>query len=166
MLPSISRSQLLCNVDIGVRVAIYVQTILSFVPAFYALWNDGRIEALELQTIETQSTTILITAFAILISAIVQARTLSLSGFHAFIILCLSWMNNTNTFVYFILYIHHWSDNQRGTDKIEPKWSEWRRHLRKKLWPRSRASKDDVKQQRRYLFCRFVQCAFDTRHRY
>jgi hypothetical protein len=86
---------------IGVRVAIYAQNLLSFVPAIWALW-DGDVSDYELESIETQSTTILITAFAILISAMVQARTAGLTNFHATIVLDLSWMNNTNTFIYFL----------------------------------------------------------------
>jgi hypothetical protein len=129
---------------IGVRVAIYIQNILSFIPAFYALWNDGKIETLELRTIETQSTTILITAFAILISAIVQARTFGLSSFHAFIILCLSWMNNTNTFVYFLLYIHHKSDPETGAKTIAPAWSKWISHMWETLHTRKSASGADL----------------------
>ena len=62
---------------------------------------------MELDALEQQSTTILITAFAILLSAIVQASSLGLSSFHATIILNLSWINNTNTFIYFLLYVHH-----------------------------------------------------------
>jgi hypothetical protein len=104
---------------IGVRVAIYAQNMLSFVPAFYALL-DGKVDSKELQTIEDQSTTILVTAFAILISAIVQARTLGLSAFHASVILNLSLMNNTNTFIYVILYIHHHSGSRDG--KLPPQW--------------------------------------------
>jgi hypothetical protein len=145
---------------IGVRVAIYIQNILSFIPAFYALWNDGKVEALELRTIETQSTTILITAFAILISAIVQARTFGLSGFHTFIILCLSWMNNTNTFVYFLLYIHHKSEPERKKEKIEPRWSQWIHHLCAKLRPHKRTPGRDVELSGGYLFYRFVRCPF------
>jgi hypothetical protein len=57
---------------IGICAAIYLHNSLSFVPAFYALW-DGKVEAHELKAIETQSTTILITAFTILVSTIVQA---------------------------------------------------------------------------------------------
>ncbi|KAJ7660988.1 hypothetical protein B0H17DRAFT_912486, partial [Mycena rosella] len=86
---------------IGVRVAIYAQNLLSFIPAVWALW-DGNVSDYELESVETQSTTILITAFAILISAIVEARTVGLSNFHASIVLSLSWMNNTNTFIYFL----------------------------------------------------------------
>jgi hypothetical protein len=58
---------------IGVCVAIYVQNFLSFAPAFYAL-VDGKVDSMELKTIEDQSTTILVTAFAILISTTVLLR--------------------------------------------------------------------------------------------
>jgi hypothetical protein len=117
---------------IGVRAAIYMQDILSFLPAFYALL-DGKIEAYELEAVQTQSTTILITAFAILISTIVQACTFGLSSFHAYIILSLSWMNNTNTFVYFLLYIHHKSDPERRDEQIPLQWISWIKHLRESL---------------------------------
>ncbi|KAH8809594.1 hypothetical protein DL96DRAFT_1671751 [Flagelloscypha sp. PMI_526] len=100
-------------VGVGVRTATYAQNLLSFVPALWALW-DKEVEQFELESVETQSTTILITAFAILISAIVQALTLGLTNFHATIILNLSWMNNTNTFIWFLLYAQHknWSSWQ------------------------------------------------------
>lgn len=91
---------------IGVRTAIYAQNLLSFGPAIHAL-HDGWVTLAELDSLETQSTTILFTAFAILISAIIQAATSGLTNFHATIILNLSWMNNTNTFIYFLLYVHH-----------------------------------------------------------
>jgi hypothetical protein len=111
---------------IGVRTAIYAQNLLSFIPAIWALW-DGEVTAYELESVETQSTTILITAFAILISAMVKARTLGLSNFHASIVLSLSWMNNTNVFIYFLLYIHHKS--QASRDRVEPDVHAWRHHL-------------------------------------
>jgi hypothetical protein len=113
---------------IGIRITIYTQNILSFLPAFYALFNDGRIDSVELKTVEKQSTTILITAFAILISLIVQAHFFGLSSFHTSIVLSLSWMNNTNTFIYFLLYIHHQSDPEHE-QRIRPRWSEWIRHI-------------------------------------
>jgi hypothetical protein len=111
---------------IGVRVAIYAQNILSFIPAFYALFNDGEVDSYELKIIEDQSTTILVTAFAILISTIVQARTYGLTGFDTSVILNLSWMNNTNTLIYFILYVHHHS----GVGKVEPRWMAWVQHAK------------------------------------
>ncbi|KAH8798722.1 hypothetical protein DL96DRAFT_880040 [Flagelloscypha sp. PMI_526] len=91
---------------IGVRTAIYAQNLLSFFPAFWAL-RDGEVSRTELEGLETQSTTILVTAFAVLISCIIQAVTRQINSFHAHIVLELSWMNNTNTFIWFILYIHH-----------------------------------------------------------
>ncbi|KAH8822487.1 hypothetical protein DL96DRAFT_1428059, partial [Flagelloscypha sp. PMI_526] len=100
-------------VGIGVRTAIYAQNVLSFAPAIWALW-DKQVEPFELESVETQSTTILITAFAILISAVIQARTFGLANLHAVVVLNLSWMNNTNTFIWFLLFA------QRSN------WSNWR----------------------------------------
>ncbi|KAJ6461866.1 hypothetical protein C8R47DRAFT_1058400, partial [Mycena vitilis] len=114
---------------VGVRIAIYAQNLLSFIPAIWALW-DGEVSAYELECVETQSTTILVTAFAILISAMVQANR-GLSNFHASIVLDLSWMNNTNTFIYFLLYVQHKS--QPGPQKIEPTFPAWIKHLRTSL---------------------------------
>jgi hypothetical protein len=114
---------------IGVRLAIYFQNILSFIPALYALYNDSKVDKNELDTVEKQSTTILITAFAILISLIVQALAFNLSAFHTSLVLSLSWMNNTNTFIYFVLYIHHMSDPDRKGLRVKPHWSAWYHHV-------------------------------------
>ncbi|KAH8822451.1 hypothetical protein DL96DRAFT_1428321, partial [Flagelloscypha sp. PMI_526] len=91
---------------IGVRTAIYTQNILTFLPAFYALW-DGVVTHKELDSVRKHSTTILLTAFAVLISAYVQASTNRLTNYHTIIVLNLSWMNNTNALVYTLLYVHH-----------------------------------------------------------
>ncbi|KAJ7697061.1 hypothetical protein B0H14DRAFT_2184632, partial [Mycena olivaceomarginata] len=80
--------------------------LLSFIPAFWAVW-DGVVDEDELGIVEGPSADILITAFGILISATVQALTFGLSGFHTSIILSLSWMNNTNAFIYFLLSVHN-----------------------------------------------------------
>ncbi|KAF9459283.1 hypothetical protein BDZ94DRAFT_1121376, partial [Collybia nuda] len=106
---------------IGVRAAIYTQNFISFIPAFYAI-SDGKVTIDELDTIEVQSSTILITALAILISAIVEGLTNKLSNFHAAIILNLSWMNNTNLFIYFLLYVHHTAAN---SGDAAWKWQFW-----------------------------------------
>ncbi|KAJ7615760.1 hypothetical protein DFH06DRAFT_1062662, partial [Mycena polygramma] len=121
---------------IGVRVAIYAQNLFSFVPAIWALW-DGEVSDYELESVETQSTTILITAFAILISAMAQGRTRGLSdkagngNFHATIVLDLSWMNNTNTFIYFLLYVQRKS--QPGAGQIKTDFSSWVLHIRSRI---------------------------------
>lgn len=104
---------------IGVRIAIYAQNLLSFVPAIWALW-DREVSEQELEAAEAQSTTILLTAFAILISAMVEVRTVGLSNFHAAVVLNLSWMNNTNTFIYFLLYVQHKTPDQDEQSTVEP----------------------------------------------
>lgn len=112
---------------VGVRAAIYGQVLLSFIPAVGAIW-DKKVTRHELQSVETQSTTTLILAFGILISCIVQAFTLGLTNFHASIVLSMSWMNNTNVFIYFLLYVHR--ETQEG---VEAQWSAWRRHIMNSL---------------------------------
>ncbi|KAJ7223865.1 hypothetical protein B0H12DRAFT_972309, partial [Mycena haematopus] len=111
---------------IGVRVAIYAQNLLSFIPAISAL-TDGEVATYELDAVKDQSTTILITAFGILISAMVQAQTLGLPNFHANIVLNLSWMNNTNTFIYFLLYVQNKS--QLGPQRIKSDLVSWFNHV-------------------------------------
>ncbi|KAJ7785070.1 hypothetical protein DFH07DRAFT_706455, partial [Mycena maculata] len=115
---------------IGVRAAIYAQNFLSFVPAAWALW-DGDVSSYKVESVETQSTTILITAFAILISAMVEAQS-GLSNFHASIVLSLSWMNNTNTFIYFLLYVQRKSQLKEG--QIQMNLSSWVKHIWEELW--------------------------------
>ncbi|KAJ7635472.1 hypothetical protein DFH06DRAFT_1003453 [Mycena polygramma] len=125
---------------VGVRIAIYAQNLLSFIPAIWALW-DGEVSDYELECVETQSTTILVTAFAILISAMVQANR-GLSNFHTSIVLDLSWMNNTNTFIYFLLYVQHKS--QPGPQQIAPTFAGWIHHLKGSLswWLHDDKSRD------------------------
>ncbi|KAJ7608602.1 hypothetical protein DFH06DRAFT_191314 [Mycena polygramma] len=115
---------------IGVRIAIYAQNLLSFVPVIGVL-RDRQVTLSELESVEAQSTTILITAFAILISAMAETRTIGLSAFHANIVLSLSWMNNTNTFVYFLLYVQH--RTQEGPAQIKLDWASWMRYLTQEL---------------------------------
>jgi hypothetical protein len=125
----------LANPDItgiGVRIAIYAQNLFSFVPAAFVL-RDGKVTYHELQTIEQQSSTILITAFALLFSAIIQGCTHVLLNIHASIILNLSWMNNTNFFIYFLVYFYHRVELQ---ERNQDRWN-----LRREV---SKALKDRV----------------------
>jgi hypothetical protein len=114
---------------IGVRIAIYIQNLLCIFSALWALW-DGKVTAGELDYAEMQTTTNLILAFAILISAMVQASTLGLSNFHGNIVLMMSWMNNTNAFVYFILYIHHKIGLREAEGRVGVTWAAWINHVR------------------------------------
>ncbi|KAF9453417.1 hypothetical protein P691DRAFT_780905 [Macrolepiota fuliginosa MF-IS2] len=88
---------------IGIRVAIYAQNFIALVLSVVAL-GDRYVSWKELLLIESQSMTILLTACALLSSAVIQAATFGMSTYHALIILNLAWMNNTNTLLYAILF--------------------------------------------------------------
>src|SRR5258708_17366143 len=92
---------------VGVRAAIYTQNLLCFVPVVLYLW-DGEISVDELAGIQDQSTGMLAIAFAILITtaSLAAGRNPTVSNYHAAIILDLSWMNNTSTWIWVILYVH------------------------------------------------------------
>ncbi|KAJ7253883.1 hypothetical protein C8J57DRAFT_1658934 [Mycena rebaudengoi] len=79
----------------GVWAVIYMQNLISFVPALWALWIE-RSSAMSWRS---------------------DSQTLNV---HANIVLSLSWMNNTNTFIYFLLYIQHKS--QPGPGQIGMDW--------------------------------------------
>ncbi|KAJ7677745.1 hypothetical protein DFH06DRAFT_559633 [Mycena polygramma] len=103
---------------IGVRAAIYAQNLLCFLPV-WAYLRDGTISPDEMKGVKDQSIGMLAIAFAILISTIVQATTAvsgqQISRFHAAVILDLSWMNNTSTWIWFLLYAHHLSNDDNRT---------------------------------------------------
>ncbi|KAH6902367.1 hypothetical protein BKA70DRAFT_1036193, partial [Coprinopsis sp. MPI-PUGE-AT-0042] len=113
---------------IGVRIAIYAQNLICILSALWAFW-DGKVTPGKLDHAETQTTTNLILAFAILISSIVQARTLGMTNYHANIVLSMSWTNNTNAFVYFILYIHYKIELPAGQGQVGVGWKPWMRHI-------------------------------------
>ncbi|KAJ3520622.1 hypothetical protein NMY22_g12670 [Coprinellus aureogranulatus] len=116
---------------VGVRGSIYAQVLLGFLPAIWALL-DSHVSDYKLESLETQSTTNLILAFAILISCGVQALTSILSNYHAYIILCMSWMNNTNAFTYFLLYVHYKANLKDGPggSPVKPEWTAWLTHVK------------------------------------
>src|SRR6266545_4694751 len=112
---------------IGVRTAIYAQNLLCFLPVVAYLW-DKKISPDELAGVRDQSVGMLAVAFSILITTVILAKGPgsegpTISSYHAAIVLDLSWMNNTSTWIWFILFVHHKS-------KIEYKpadatWSTW-----------------------------------------
>lgn len=119
---------------IGVRAAIYAQNLLCFAPVMAHLW-DGTISKHEMKGVKDQSIGMLAIAFAILISTIVQAKTAikgqEITKFHATVILDLSWMNNTCTWIWFILYAHHRS--KTNTNSVDPTFWAWYKVLCKPL---------------------------------
>ncbi|KAJ7259440.1 armadillo-type protein [Mycena rebaudengoi] len=117
---------------IGVRAAIYAQNLLCFAPVVAHLW-DGNVSADEMNGVKDQSIGILAIAFAVLISTIIGASPTNIASgqgltrFHAAVILDLSWMNNTSTWIWFLLYAHHVTKPLAHEDKkpIPAIWSAW-----------------------------------------
>ncbi|KAJ7493722.1 hypothetical protein FB451DRAFT_1491028, partial [Mycena latifolia] len=121
---------------IGVRAAIYAQNLLCFAPVVAHLW-DGNVSADEMRGVKDQSIGMLAIAFAILISTIIGAANVRsgqiVTSFHAAVILDLSWMNNTSTWIWFLLYAHHLTKpdgetEPNGKPKKEPipaSWLSW-----------------------------------------
>jgi hypothetical protein len=112
---------------VGVRAAIYAQNLTCFLPVIVHLW-DGKISRDELKGIKDQSIGMLAVAFAILLSTIILAKGAggdqTITSYHAAVVLDLSWMNNTSTWIWFILYVHHQS--KRDDQPTGASWSEWR----------------------------------------
>ncbi|KAJ7733318.1 ankyrin repeat-containing domain protein [Mycena metata] len=107
LLPAMASHCIIPNTDIsgiGVRTAAYAQNLLSFVPAVLAL-IDHQISQKELDSLEGQSTTILLSSYALLIAGLILARN-QLDNYHTTIVLNLNWMNNTNTFIYILFLLH------------------------------------------------------------
>ncbi|KAF5359673.1 hypothetical protein D9756_003347 [Leucocoprinus leucothites] len=104
--PLLSLNCIQANPDIagiGVRVAIYAQNFIALILAIVAL-GDRYVSWKELLLIGSQSMTILLTACALLLSALIQALTFGMSTYHTLIVLNLAWMNNTNTLLYAVLF--------------------------------------------------------------
>ncbi|KAJ7891885.1 hypothetical protein B0H14DRAFT_2335558, partial [Mycena olivaceomarginata] len=111
---------------VGVRIAIYAQNLTCFLPLFVHLW-DGKISMDELKGIEDQSIGMLAVTFAILLTTIILATGAggdqTITSYYATVVLDLSWMNNTSTWIWFILYVHYQSE--RDDRPIGANWSEW-----------------------------------------
>ncbi|KAJ6492375.1 hypothetical protein DFH09DRAFT_947545, partial [Mycena vulgaris] len=113
---------------VGVRAAIYAQNLTCFLPVIVHLW-DRKISKDELKGIKDQSIGMLAVAFAILLTTITLAKgaggVQTITSYHAAVVLDLSWMNNTSTWIWFILYVHYQSKRD-DRPPIKANWSEWR----------------------------------------
>ncbi|KAJ7825009.1 hypothetical protein B0H13DRAFT_1658200 [Mycena leptocephala] len=112
---------------VGVRAAIYAQNLTCFLPVIVHLW-DRKISKDELKGIKDQSISILAVAFAILLTTIILAKGAggdqTITSYHAAVVLDLSWMNNTGTWIWFILYVHYQSKRD-DRPPIKTNWSDW-----------------------------------------
>ncbi|KAJ7657545.1 hypothetical protein B0H17DRAFT_1262881, partial [Mycena rosella] len=95
---------------IGVRAAIYAQNLACFLPVIVHLW-DRKISRDELKGIKDQSIGMLAVAFAILVTTVILAKGAggdqTITNYHTAVVLNLSWMNNTSTWIWFILFVHN-----------------------------------------------------------
>ncbi|KAF7350319.1 Multiple ankyrin repeats single kh domain [Mycena venus] len=112
---------------IGVRAAICAQNLACFLPVVIHL-SDGKITKAKLKGIKDQSIGMLAIAFAILFTTIILAKgaggNQTITSYHAAVVLDLSWMSNTSTWIWFILYVHYRSKRDNG--RTEANWSTWR----------------------------------------
>jgi len=115
-LPALNASQgITANPDIsgiGVRTAIYIQAVISVIHPLIAAY-DGKVDDYEMRSLATVYLGILLPGCALLLSAIIQARTFGLSAYHAMIVLFLSWINNTSAFTFFAFISADYSEYQR-----------------------------------------------------
>jgi hypothetical protein len=113
---------------IGVRAAIYAQNLACFLPVIANLW-DGNVSKDELKGIKDQSIGMLALAFTILLTTIILAKGIggdqTITRYHAFVVLDLSWLNNTSTWIWFIMYVHYQSKRD-DRPPIKANWSDWR----------------------------------------
>jgi hypothetical protein len=120
---------------VGVRAAIYAQNLTCFLPVIVHLW-DRKISRDELEGVKDQSIGMLAVAFAILLTTIILAKGAggdqTITSYHAAVVLDLSWMNNTSTWIWFILYVHHRS--KRDDQPTGANWSKWRDTLLEPVW--------------------------------
>jgi len=85
---------------IGVRISIYLQVVLSFVPTILALFlRDGELcfEIERFQSLVASGIAMFGTVLALIVSALIQASTGQLTVYHALIVLNLSWLITFNT---------------------------------------------------------------------
>jgi hypothetical protein len=111
-------------VAIGVRCAIYAQAFFALLPPTHGLWNP-KVMPLAVDVVEAHSATVATIAFAMLSYTIIQAlsQTTPLSNFHATIILNLSWMNSTCTFVCFLLHLPQSALERIRNDSLNVGWT-------------------------------------------
>ncbi|KAJ7141671.1 hypothetical protein C8R43DRAFT_928328 [Mycena crocata] len=105
---------------IGVRIAIYVQALLSIVYPIFFVW-DGRITAKESGTMSRISINITLTACALLVSTGIQAATFGISLYHALIILQLSWINSMTFMTVYVVARAARSINQQLLTHLSPR---------------------------------------------
>ncbi|ESK90416.1 hypothetical protein Moror_13682 [Moniliophthora roreri MCA 2997] len=92
---------------IGVRVAVYAQTFLSYAPAFLFTY-DGKLDLEEEQALLKIYTPLLISSMALLITTGIQQVTIGLGNHHILLVLNLMWMMNASALVLCVVPTLEW----------------------------------------------------------
>ena len=100
----------------GVRIAIYARNLLCFLPVIMHLW-DRRITKDEMKAVKEFNRN----ARHCFCHSDYQAtgRQPSITNYYAALVLNPSWMNNTSTWIWFILYAQYRSEKENPTP---PTW--------------------------------------------
>ena len=83
---------------IGVRIAVYAQTLLSYAPAFLFTY-DGKLDSEEERGLFKIYTPLLISSMGLLVTTVIQEATIGLGNHHILIVLNLVWMMNASALV-------------------------------------------------------------------
>ncbi|ESK92664.1 hypothetical protein Moror_16025 [Moniliophthora roreri MCA 2997] len=103
---------------IGVRVAIYTQALLSFLPAFLFTY-DGRLDLEEEWSLLNLCLPLLVSSMALLITTVIQLGTIiEMSTYHILVVLNLMWMMNASALVLCVVPTLEWQ-NRPLEDSLE-----------------------------------------------
>ncbi|KAK7047914.1 hypothetical protein VNI00_006242 [Paramarasmius palmivorus] len=82
----------------GVRIAVYLQTLLSYAPAFLFTY-DGKLDYEEERGLFKIYTPLLISSTGLLVTTAIQQATVGLGNYHILLVLNLVWMMNASALV-------------------------------------------------------------------
>ncbi|KAJ3509440.1 hypothetical protein NMY22_g16289 [Coprinellus aureogranulatus] len=88
----------------GVRLAVYLQSIICFLPILWAIRDGIAIAEWNLRSIEALATPNLLLGFGILISSIVQIPAQGVSGYDTALALRMGWITSINAAAILLLY--------------------------------------------------------------
>ncbi|KAJ3523144.1 hypothetical protein NMY22_g11578 [Coprinellus aureogranulatus] len=100
---------------IGVRISIYIQTLLLFIPAGKAI-SDGEVSDTELELVEYIARANLSLGLAMVFSGFIQEsinaetaseKRIQISPYHMYILLSMCWIVTSHGFVYLLLHLQH-----------------------------------------------------------
>ncbi|KAF9257341.1 hypothetical protein L218DRAFT_1080973 [Marasmius fiardii PR-910] len=106
---------------IGVRVAVYSQTFLSFAPAFLFTY-DGKLDLQEERSLLAIYIPLLISSMALLVTTSIQQSTTGLGNHHILLVLNFTWMMNASALVICVVPTLKWlgRSGSGGSEATQP----------------------------------------------